>query len=128
MAQLKSVYPISDENTEALPVSDFGGAIAFYEAVLGFSLVSRDSSTAILTRDEVRIGLIRKADHEPGKAGSLAFAVDNLEDMHRELQATGGNPGKFGIDEWNGKRYRTFFMREDKNGYCYCFHCPANRS
>jgi catechol 2,3-dioxygenase-like lactoylglutathione lyase family enzyme len=125
MAHLKDVYPVSDEDPEALPVRDLAAAIEFYEAVLGFSPVSREASTAVLTRDEVRIGLIWKADHEPGKAGSLAFHVDDLEEMHHELQATGGNPGAFGIDEWNGRQHRTFFMREDKNGYCYCFYCPA---
>jgi lactoylglutathione lyase len=124
MAQLKAVYPISGEDTNALPVKDVGPAIAFYEAVLGFSVVSRDSSTAVLTRDEVRIGLVRKGDHEPKQAGSLAFAVDNLEAMHRELQDSGGKPGEFGSDEWGGKQYRTFFLREEENGYCYCFYRP----
>jgi predicted enzyme related to lactoylglutathione lyase len=125
MAQLKAVYPVSDEDTNALPVKDFGPAIAFYEAVLGFSVVSRDASTAVLTRDKVRIGLVPKGDHEPGQAGSLAFAVDDLEAMHRELQARGGNPGDFRIDKWGVQQYRTFFLREQENGYCYCFHCPA---
>jgi hypothetical protein len=30
-----------------------------------------------------------------------------------------GNPGVFGIDEWGGKKYRTFFLREQENGYCF---------
>ena len=125
MAHLKAVCPVSDEDTHALPVKDLGPAIGFYEAVLGFSVVGRDSSTAVLARDGVRIGLVRKADHEPGKAGSLAFEVDDLDALHRELQARGGNPGDFGIDEWGGKRYGTFFLREPENGYCYCFYRPA---
>jgi lactoylglutathione lyase len=125
MAQLQAVGPISDEDTNALPVQAIGPAVAFYEAVLGFSVIRRDSSTAALTRDQVRIGLVRKADHEPHQAGSLAFAVDDLDAMYRELQARGGNPGEFGIDEWGGRQYRTFFLREDENGYCYCFYHPA---
>lgn len=125
MAQLKSVGPISDEDTNALPVKDIGPAVKFYETVLRFSVVRRDASAASLTRDHVRIGLVRRADHQPGRAGSLAFAVDDLDALHRELQANGGNPGEFGIDEWGGKRYRTFFLREDENGYCYCFYHPA---
>jgi catechol 2,3-dioxygenase-like lactoylglutathione lyase family enzyme len=125
MAQLKAVCPVSDEDTNALPVKDLGPAIAFYEAVLGFAAVSRDASTAVLTRDGVRIGLVRKGDHEPGRAGSLAFEVDDLEAMHRELQASNGNPGVFGIDEWNGKKHHTFFLREEENGYCYCFYRPV---
>lgn len=123
MARLKAVHPISNEDTTALPVKDLQAAITFYQTVLGFSVDSRDSSTAVLARDEVRIGLVQKVDHEPGKAGSLAFAVDDLEALHRELQASGGSPGEFGIDEWGGGQHRTFFVREDKNGYCYCFFC-----
>src|SRR5712691_9556875 len=114
MAQLQAVGPISDEDTNALPVQDIGPAVAFYAAVLGFSVVSRDSSTAALRRDQVRLGLVRQADHEPHQAGSLALAVDDLDGMHRELQARGGNPGEFGIDEWGGRQYRTFFLREDE--------------
>ena len=125
MAQLKAVCPVSDEDTNALPVKDLGPAITFYEAVLGFSAVSRDDSTAGLTRDGVRIGLVRQRDHEPGQAGSLAFEVDDLEAMHRELQTRGGNPGEFGTDEWGGKQHRTFFLREQENGYCYCFYIPV---
>lgn len=125
MAQIKSVGPISDEDTNALPVKEIGPAVAFYETILGFSLVSRDASTATLTRDGVQIGLVRGADHEPGQAGSLAFAVDDLDAMHHELQARGRKPGEFGTDEWGGKQYRTFFLREDEDGYCYCFYHPA---
>jgi lactoylglutathione lyase len=125
MAQLKSVYPISGEDLNALPVKEIEPAIAFYEAVLGFSVASRSPSAATLTRDDVRIGLVRKADHEPTEAGSIAFSVDDLDAMHHELQQSGAQPGKFGIDQWGGKQYRTFFVREDENGYCYCFHHPA---
>jgi predicted enzyme related to lactoylglutathione lyase len=125
MAQLKSVYPISGEDLNALPVKKIGPAIAYYETVLGFSVMSQDPSTASLSRDDVRIGLMRKPDHEPKEAGSMAFAVDDLDAMHHELQSNGANPGKFGTDQWGGKQYRTFFVREDENGYCYCFYHPA---
>jgi hypothetical protein len=125
MAQLKAVCPVSDEDTNALPVKDLGPAIAFYESVLGFSAVNCDASTAVLTRDEVRIGLVGRGDHEPGQACSLAFEVDDLEALHRELQARGGDPGEFGIDEWGGKQHHTFFLREQQNGYCYCFYRPV---
>jgi hypothetical protein len=125
MAQLKAVYPISGEDISALPVKDIGPAVAYYEAVLGFLVVSRDASAAALMRDEVRIGLVRRADHEPSEAGSMAFAVDDLDAMHHELQESGAQPGKFGTDQWGGKQYRTFFVREDENGYCYCFYHPA---
>jgi hypothetical protein len=124
MAKLTSVGPVSDEDTNALPVRNLGGAITFFEKVLGFSVASRDSASAVLARDDVQIGIVRRPDHEPGRAGSIAFAVDDLEAMRHELEASGGNPGELGLDEWDGKQHRTFFVREAENGYCYCFYCP----
>jgi hypothetical protein len=76
----------------------------------------------------VPVGLIIKRDHQPGEAGSLAFAVDGLDGLHRELFDRGGKPGEFGIDDWDGKQFRTFFMREAENGYCYCFYCPVEKT
>ena len=125
MAQFKAVVPVSDEDTNALPVKNLGAAIAFYESILGFSVIGRDASTAALARDEVRLGLVVKSDLRPEQAGSLAFEVDDLDAMHRELQARGGKPGVFGIDEWHGKQHHTFFLREEQDGYCYCFYRPV---
>ena len=128
MAKLKSVSPISNENTSALPVKELGPAIAYYELIMGFSALSCDSTAATLQRDGAQIGLIIKPDHQPDQAGSVAFAVDDLEALHRELSERGGKPGAFGIDEWGGKQFRTFFMREEENGYCYCFYCPVGET
>ena len=124
MAKLKSVAPISNEDLAAIPVKELGPAVRFYETVMGFTTVSRGDTTAVLRRDDAQIGLIVQSDHQPGEAGSLAFAVDDLDDLHRELTASGAHPGQFGVGHWNGKRFRTFFVREDENGYCYCFHHP----
>jgi lactoylglutathione lyase len=88
-------------------------------------VVSREASTAVLKRDQAQIGLTRTADHQPHEAGSLGFAVDDLDVLYHELSARGGNPGEFGIAEWGGRQYRTFFMREEQNGYCYCFYRPV---
>jgi lactoylglutathione lyase len=125
MTQFKAVYPISNEDTNALPVKEIGPAVAFYEALLGFTVVSSEPTTAALKRDEVQIGLIRKEDHEPRQAGSCCFAISDLESLRNELEANGGKPGELGIDEWGGKKYRTFFLREDEDGYCFCFSQPV---
>ena len=61
-----------------------------------------------------------------GRAGSLAFEVDDLDAMYRELQQAGGEPGDFGIDAWGSQSHRTFFLREEENGYCYCFFHPLH--
>jgi catechol 2,3-dioxygenase-like lactoylglutathione lyase family enzyme len=124
MARLIAAGPISGENLAALPVKALGPAIAFYEAVLCFTLVRRDASTAVLKRDDVTIGLVVDPGHEPKRAGSFAMEADDLDLLHRELEERGGRPGEFGVDEWGGRSHRTFFLREDENGYCYCFHHP----
>jgi hypothetical protein len=126
MAKLESVAPISNEEISALRVKELGPAIAYYESVMGFTKLHSDATTAVLRRDDAQIGLIASDGHRPSEAGSLAFAVDDLNALHRELTERGGNPGEFGNSEWGSKKYRTFFMREDENGYCYCFYHAAS--
>lgn len=123
--QFHAVYPISGEDTNALPVKEITPAVVFYQTVLGFELVRGDAATAVLKRDGAQIGLIRKPDHQPHEAGSCCFAVADLGALRAELDARGGKPGEFGIDKWGGRKYRTFFLREDENGYCFCFCQPA---
>jgi lactoylglutathione lyase len=122
MAKLESVSPISNEDTQALPVKNLRAAIAYYETVMGFTVIRQDAVTAVLRRDDAELGLVVQSDHQPVEAGSVAFAVDDLDELHRELAERGGNPGGFGLDQWGGKQHRTFFMRENENGYCYCFY------
>ena len=124
MAKLESVSPVSNEDVRVLPVKELEPAIAYYESMMGFITVGRDANTAILRRDNAEIGLVAKGDHLPHEAGSLAFKVDNLDALHRELAERGGKPGEFDLEDWGGKLFRTFFMREDENGYCYCFYSP----
>ena len=121
MKQFKGVYPISGEDLAALPVKEIGPAVAFYETVLAFSVVARDETTATLKRDDARLGLVKKPDHKPEEAGSCAFAVTDLDAMRAELEGRGLDLGGIRIDEWGGKKYRVFFLREAENGYCYCF-------
>jgi hypothetical protein len=125
MKQFNAAYPISGEDLSALPVKAIGAAVAFYHSVLGFSVVASDEATASLQRDDVRLGLVRKPNHKPEEAGSCAFAVANLDALHRELDGRGLDLGSIRIDEWGGKKYRVFFLREAENGYCYCFSQPA---
>jgi len=126
----KAVYPISNEDTNALPVKELGPPIEFYTNMLGFSVVASDSTTALLKRDEVQIGLIRKADHDPLKAGSCYFDVSDVDALRRELEGKGAKPGAIKIQAHDGKNYRLFFVREcdtaeSNDGYCFCFGQPA---
>ena len=125
MKQLKGVYPIAGEDLAALPVKEIGPAVAFYETVLAFSVVARDETTATLKRDDAQLGLVKVPDHKPEEAGSCAFAVIDVDAMRAELDGRGLDLGGIRIDEWGGKKYRVFFLREAENGYCYCFSQPV---
>ena len=125
MKQFLGVYPISGEDLSALPVKAVGPAVEFYRSALGFAVVSRDDQKATVQRDDASLGLVVKPDHEPGEAGSCAFGVADLDAMHRELGGRGLDLGAIDAQEWDGKKYRVFFLREAENGYCYCFSQPA---
>lgn len=125
MKQFQGVYPISGEDLSALPVQAIGPAVAFYQSVLGFTVVANDESSATLQRDDARIGLARSPGHKPETAGSFAIAVADLDAMHRELSGRGLDLGEIRTDEWGGKAYRVFFLREAEDGYCYCFSQPV---
>jgi predicted enzyme related to lactoylglutathione lyase len=125
MAQFKAVFPISNENIDALPVKELDAAIGFYERVMEFSVVTRDSASVILKRDDVQIGLIHKEDHDPKEAGSCYFSVSDVESLRSEMEGKGGDLGELHFDQYEGKEYRVFFLREFDNGYCFCFGQPA---
>ena len=130
MKQFKTISPIGDGDSSAVPVKDVGPAIDFYSDVLGFSLVTRDQKSAVLKRDDVQIGLVAQGDHDPTQAGSFYFAVADVETLYREFQEKGAKPGAIHVQTHEGKRYRIFFLREcdmleSHDGYCFCFGQPA---
>jgi catechol 2,3-dioxygenase-like lactoylglutathione lyase family enzyme len=127
MPRLLSAGPISDEDLLALPVKDLATAMDFYQRILGFSVERVDAGAVLLRRDDVILGLVADPEHAPGKAGSIAIETNDLEGLHAELDRTGGQPGAFGVDEWDGRSHRTFFLVEQLNGYCYCFFTPNRR-
>jgi hypothetical protein len=118
----KTVYPIGDTDTGALPVREIGPAVGYYTRVLGFTLVSKDRTSAVLERDDVRIGLSVNG-HDPEQA-SCYFAVSDVEALRRELDASGIEPGDVSVQEHGGERYRVFFAKEPY-GVCFCFGQPA---
>jgi lactoylglutathione lyase len=118
----KAVYPIGDTDTNALPVKHLGPAVGYYTQVLGFSLVSKDRESAVLKRDDARIGLAVNA-RDPEQA-SCYFSVSDVEALRRELDAKGIEPGVVDVQEHEGKHFRVFFAREPY-GVCFCFGEPA---
>jgi lactoylglutathione lyase len=116
------VYPIGDTDTDALPVKDIGPAVGYYTQVLGFSLLSKDQTSAILKRDDAQIGLAKNG-RDPEQA-SCYFPVSNVDALWSELEAKGIEPGVIDEQEYDGKRYRVFFAKEPY-GVCFCFTQPA---
>jgi catechol 2,3-dioxygenase-like lactoylglutathione lyase family enzyme len=128
--QFKSISPIGKGDTNAIPVKDIDPAVTFYTEVLGFSLVTKDVRSAVLGRDDVKVGLVAKIDHDPKRAGSFYFDVAELETLRHEFESKGGKPGAIEIQKHEGKNYRLFFLRECDmmeihDGYCFCFGQPA---
>jgi lactoylglutathione lyase len=118
----RSVHPIGDTDTNALPVKEIGPAVGYYTQVLGFSLVSRDRTSAVLKRDDAQIGLTVNG-RDPEQA-SCYFPVTDVEALWRELDAKGIEPGIIDEQEYDGRRYRVFFAKEPY-GVCFCFTQPA---
>jgi len=117
----KAVGPIGDTDTNALPVKETGPAIGYYIQCLGFSLVSKDRTTAVLSRDDVRIGLAVNG-RDPEQA-SCWFSVGDVDALWRELDAKGIEPGIIDEQEYDGTPYRAFFAK-DPYGVCFCFTQP----
>jgi hypothetical protein len=118
----QGVYPIGDTDTNALPVKEIGPAVGYYTQVLGFALVRKDRTTAVLKRDDAQIGLaVNGLDPEQA---SCYFPVSDVEALRSELDTKGIEPGGIDLQEYDGKPYRVFFAKEPF-GVCFCFGQPA---
>jgi hypothetical protein len=118
----KAAGPIGDTNPSALPVKEIGPAVGYYTQCLGFSLVSKDRTTARLQRDDVQIGLAVNGQ-DPEQA-SCWFSVSDVDTLRRELDAKGIEPGIIDEQQFDGKPYRVFFAK-DPYGVCFCFTQPV---
>jgi lactoylglutathione lyase len=125
-AVLKSVSGINcDMGVKPSPVRTLKPHIDFYTRVLGFTLAKQDPQSAVLERDRVQIELVAQADHDPGTSGSCYFDVSDVDALWREYLDAGANPGAIEVQEFGGKQFRLFFVREDYDNYCFCFGQPA---
>src|SRR5882724_6452135 len=112
MKQFKSISPIGDGDPNAVPVKVIVPAVKFYTETLGFMVVTQDAQSAVLKRDDVQIRLVAKADHDPARAGSFYFSVADVESLRHEFAGKGAKPGATQIQQYEGKDYRLFFLRE----------------
>lgn len=133
-AVFKAASPYA-KNALNLPVADVEASIPFYEEIMGFNVVSRNTSphkSAILARDNIEIGLAENGG-DPSQEGCF-FEVDNAEAAFEELKANGltrqpvwterkppeeREVAGFRIDHHGEKSYKVFFVVAP-DGLCYC--------
>jgi hypothetical protein len=119
----RGVYPIGDTDVTALPIRAVGPAVAHYTHVLGFHLISKTNTTALLARDDARIGLAVNGK-DPEQA-SCYFEVSDVEALHEELSARGIEPSPLRDEQHGSGRQRIFFAQEPF-GVCFCFGQTQN--
>ncbi len=120
-AVFKTAHPYAEDEMN-LPVESIDAAIPFYEAVMGFRVVSRSDSphkSAVLGRDEIKIGLAENGG-DPTQEGCF-FEVDNAEAAFAELRSNGlkKEEADFRIDQYGETSYKVFFVVAP-DGLCYC--------
>jgi lactoylglutathione lyase len=106
-----------------LPVQDLSTALAFYQTVLGFRVVSRTETpgkAAVLGRDSVQIGLAENGG-DPTQDG-CAFHVTNLEALYGEFQANGLQKplSQFAVERRGDESWKVFYVVAP-DGLCYWF-------
>ncbi len=120
-AIFKSAWPYQQDAMN-LPVANVEAALPFYETVMGFQVIARHDAphrTAILSRDEIQIGLAENGG-DPSQDGCF-FAVDNVEAAFAELQANGLGKAAadFRLDQHGETVWKVFFVIAP-DGLCYC--------
>ncbi len=118
----KAAGPIGETDILALPVREIGPAVGYYTQCLGFTLVSKDHTTARLRRDDVQIGLAVNSQ-DPEQA-SCWFSVGDVDALWREYDAKEIGPGIIDDMVHDGRPLRVFFAKEPY-GVCFCFTQPA---
>jgi lactoylglutathione lyase len=125
-AVFRSVSGINcDMGRQPSPVRALEPHIALYTGVLGFTVARRDQGSAALRRDGVQIELVVTPDHDPATSGSCYFDVSDVEALRQELLGAGAKPGAVEVQEYGGRRFRLFFLKEGYDDYCFCFGEPA---
>jgi catechol 2,3-dioxygenase-like lactoylglutathione lyase family enzyme len=121
-AILEKAFGYQGDNMN-LPVRDLSAALQFYEAVLGFRVLSRSETphdSAVLARDKVQIGLAANGG-DPTQDG-CAFHVKNLDELFAEFKANGLKKelSEFDIEQRGGVEWKVFYVVAP-DGLCYWF-------
>jgi catechol 2,3-dioxygenase-like lactoylglutathione lyase family enzyme len=110
-----------------LPVPNVDAALSFYRTILGFALVSRDSSpdSAVLSRDNVQIRLAENGG-DPTQDG-CAFHVVGVDALAAEYRANGLEKDSWQLDHetHDGITFKVFYVVAP-DGLCYWFGEPVS--
>jgi catechol 2,3-dioxygenase-like lactoylglutathione lyase family enzyme len=106
-----------------LPVGDVDAAVAFYETVLGFRVLTRctiPQKSAVLGRDAVQIGLAENGG-DPTQDGCV-FHVKRLNALFDEFKANGLQKqlSDFTVEQHGGIAWNVFYVVAP-DGLCYWF-------
>ena len=133
-AVFKTAWPFADDAMN-LPVENVEAAIPFYEAIMGFKLVTRKDApckSAVLARDGIQIGLAENGG-DPSQEGCF-FEVDSADAAFGELKSNGltthpswtdrkppeeREEAGFRIDRHGDTSFKVFFVVAP-DGLCYC--------
>lgn len=119
-AVYKNAWPYQKDKMN-LPVHALDEAIPFYETRFGFQLQSKVNSpikSAVLTRDEIQIGLSENGG-DPTQDGCF-FEVDNVTAAAAELEDNGyPKINDFQIQKHGETSWKVFFVVAP-DGLCYC--------
>jgi lactoylglutathione lyase len=121
-ASLEKAFGYQGDNMN-LPVAALEAALPFYENFLGFQVLSRADTphnSAVLTRDEVQIGLAENGG-DPEQDG-CAFHVKDLDALFSEFKEKGLKKeiSEFNTEERSGKTWKVFYVVAP-DGLCYWF-------
>jgi len=120
-AALEKAFGYKGDNLN-LPVGDVAAAVPFYETVLGFRVLSRSDNphnSAILTRDEVQLGLAENGG-DPTQDG-CAFHVKDLQALFDEFKTNGLTKlSTFSTEQHGGAAWNVFYVVAP-DGLCYWF-------
>ena len=122
-AKFERAVPYSGDALN-LPVPNVDQSIPYYVERFGFHVVSGAESpvrSAILERDEVRIGLAENGG-DPTQNGAY-FQVDDIEAAFEELRGRSPAPGDLKQDKTGGTAKRVFFEIAP-DGLCFMLGQP----
>ena len=124
-AIFKNAWPYQKDKMN-LPVANVETAISFYERILGFKVLSRQTApfaTVTLCRDDIQIAIAENGG-DPTQDGCF-FEVDNIMSAFEEIRKNGMEKEESEIDIENhgGVRWKVFYLVAP-DGLCYCLGEP----